>query len=71
MQLSHHRHPHGIGGARMIDSAKIMEVIRVQYATGCGTEEDPVRTEVLYLTTNGDEIAKMNINDDPYSPFRQ
>ena len=49
-----------------MESACIVEVIRVEHTKGKGTCEDPVRTEVTYWSKDGRLITRIDINDDPY-----
>jgi hypothetical protein len=49
--------------AGRIDTVEVVEVIRVNYTTGLGTEGDPYRMGTVYYTTEGTLIVNF-----PYEP---
>lgn len=60
----------GKGGVRM-ETTSIVSVIRSVRIVGAGVPEDPTRTIVQYWSLNGELLAELDFNDDPYSPLRQ
>ena len=54
-----------------LQTVQVVEVIRVVQTTGTGSVGNPTRIETSYWSTDGQLLARMNINDDPYSLLRR
>lgn len=54
-----------------METTSIVSVIRSVRTVGTGVPDDPVRTIVQYWSLNGELLAELDFNDDPYSPLRQ